>query len=131
MHNSETSSPSTQTSLSDIGDQAPGGLPPVSELDGDDDDPIVICGFAIKFPQEATSPEALWKMMMERRCAMTDFPAERVNADGFYQKKSRLNTVSNASQFFTQQERCGKAKQNHVTATAQGWSFHQGGLVPF
>ncbi|KAL2758194.1 hypothetical protein ACRALDRAFT_1040239 [Sodiomyces alcalophilus JCM 7366] len=32
-------------------------------------------------------------MMMERRCAMTDFPAERVNADGFYQKKSRLNTL--------------------------------------
>ncbi|KAI0383339.1 putative polyketide synthase [Hypomontagnella monticulosa] len=64
-----------------------------SELDGDEVDPIAICGFSVKFPEDATSPEALWKMMMERRCAMTEFPADRINANGFYQKRNGLQTL--------------------------------------
>ncbi|RYP06667.1 hypothetical protein DL765_009401 [Monosporascus sp. GIB2] len=64
-----------------------------SELDGDDSDPIAICGFSIKFPQEATCPESFWKMMLERRCAMTDFPPDRLDLRGFYCKKNRANTI--------------------------------------
>lgn len=80
--------------LEKVDDSTPLTSPlPDPELDGDDRDPIAICGFALKFPQEATSPEALWKMMVERRCAMTEFPEDRINADGFYSKKNRMNTV--------------------------------------
>lgn len=90
---------SSQTSPSEIENSGPPGASniPDPELDGyDEADPIAICGFSIKFPQDATSPEAFWKMMVEKRCAMTDFPANRINTEGFYQKqgKSRLNTVS-------------------------------------
>ncbi|KAJ2994424.1 hypothetical protein NUW58_g1566 [Xylaria curta] len=64
-----------------------------SELDGNEDDPIVVCGFSLKFPQEATSPDAFWDMMMKRRCAMTDFPPNRINHNGFYQKQKTLQTL--------------------------------------
>lgn len=65
-----------------------------SELDGNDLEPIAICGFSIKFPQEATSPDAFWEIMCEKRCAMTEFPESRMNKNGFYRKQNTRNTVS-------------------------------------
>lgn len=64
------------------------------EIDGNDTDPIVVCGLSIKFPQDATSLHSFWQMISERRCAMTEFPSDRVNADGFYHATNRLNAVS-------------------------------------
>ncbi|KAI1383543.1 putative polyketide synthase [Hypoxylon trugodes] len=52
-----------------------------------------ICGFSIKFPGDATTPENLWKMMVEKRCSSTEFPAGRLNPNGFYQAKSKANTL--------------------------------------
>ncbi|OJJ67584.1 hypothetical protein ASPBRDRAFT_135268 [Aspergillus brasiliensis CBS 101740] len=66
---------------------------PLSELDGIDSNDIAVCGFSLKFPQDATTPEALWEMLLQRRCAMTEFPADRVNVDGFYDRRSRPNTM--------------------------------------
>jgi acyl transferase domain-containing protein len=63
-------------------------------MDGNDTDPIAICGFSIKFPQEATCADSFWEMMMEKRCAMTEFPANRIDPNGFYQPSNRMNTVS-------------------------------------
>ncbi|KAI1771759.1 putative polyketide synthase [Hypoxylon cercidicola] len=51
----------------------------VTELDGTNDHDVAICGFSIKFPGDATSPEAFWRMIMEKRCAMTEFPSNRFN----------------------------------------------------
>jgi len=65
-----------------------------SELDGTEADPIVVCGFSFKFPQDATSAEGLWQMMMEKRCAMTTFPSDRINLDGFHRENGRFSTVS-------------------------------------
>lgn len=64
------------------------------ELDGNDLEPIAICGFSIKFPQDATSPDAFWRMICERRCVMTEFPPSRMNKNGFYSKENKRNTVS-------------------------------------
>ena len=56
--------------------------------------PIAIVGFSLKFPQEATSPESFWHMLAERRCAMTEWPKDRVNIDAFYHADSnRCDTV--------------------------------------
>jgi hypothetical protein len=64
-----------------------------SGFDGDASNDIAVCGFSIKFPQEATSSEAFWNMMVERRCAMTGFPAHRMRGDGFCRDKPGVNTV--------------------------------------
>jgi acyl transferase domain-containing protein len=45
---------------------------------------IAIIGFSLEFPQDATSSEGFWKMMAEKRCAMTEFPPDRLNIDAFY-----------------------------------------------
>ncbi|EED11953.1 polyketide synthase, putative [Talaromyces stipitatus ATCC 10500] len=72
---------------------SPGNHATDPEIDGNDLDPIVICGFSIKFPQDATSPNSFWDIIINRRCAMTEFPADRLNPDGFYRKTNRLNAL--------------------------------------
>ncbi|MCJ1245434.1 hypothetical protein MMC30_002638 [Trapelia coarctata] len=54
-------------------------------------EPIAIVGFALKFPQDATSSESFWSMMEEGRCAATAFPANRFNADAFYHPDNSRN----------------------------------------
>ncbi|MCJ1389859.1 hypothetical protein MMC18_002716 [Xylographa bjoerkii] len=69
----------------------------VTDLDGVEkagDEPIAVIGFSLKFPQDATSPEAFWKLMTEKRCSYTDWPKERLNLDAFYHPdSSRPDTI--------------------------------------
>ncbi len=55
---------------------------------------LAIIGFSLKFPQEAVTPEAFWKMLTEKRCAMTEWPKDRMKIDAFYHPDgSRCDTV--------------------------------------
>lgn len=76
-------------------------MPP--EVDGDEVDPIAICGLSIKFPQEATSAENFWEILVNRRCVMTEFPTNRLNPAGFHSSstRGRINTVSCSFSFTT------------------------------
>ncbi|KAF2864665.1 hypothetical protein BDV95DRAFT_508906 [Massariosphaeria phaeospora] len=47
-------------------------------------EPLAIVGFSIKFPGDANTSEAFWRMISEKRCASTDFPESRLNIDSFY-----------------------------------------------
>ncbi|TVY81162.1 Reducing polyketide synthase FUB1 [Lachnellula suecica] len=42
-------------------------------------EPIAIIGFAFKYPQEATTVQDFWTMLMDGRCASTEIPADRMN----------------------------------------------------
>jgi acyl transferase domain-containing protein len=53
-------------------------------------EPIAIIGFALKFPQDVTSEESLWKLLMERRSTVTDVPSNRWNLDGFYKPQGNI-----------------------------------------
>lgn len=73
----------------------PGGAHHGNEgADGDISNDVAVCGFSLKFPQEATSADAFWKLMVDKRCAMTEFPPERLCVDGFHQTGGKVNTVS-------------------------------------
>lgn len=66
-----------------------------TEIDGNGVDAVAICGFSIKFPEEATSADTFWEMMVNRRSAMTEFPTDRINSSGFQPSSGkRSNTVS-------------------------------------
>jgi acyl transferase domain-containing protein len=56
------------------------------------EDPIAVCGFALKFPQDAPSEKAFWSMLVEKRTAFTEYPPERLNVDAF-QHSTRNNAL--------------------------------------
>lgn len=57
-------------------------------------EPIAVIGLSLEFPQEAKTPETFWKMLTEKRCAMTDWPKDRMNLDAFYHADgNRSDTV--------------------------------------
>ncbi|KAL3448770.1 hypothetical protein BJX65DRAFT_317305 [Aspergillus insuetus] len=58
------------------------------------DDPIAIIGFSLKFPQDADSAEAFWEMLYNRRCAMTEVPADRFTIDSFYAQKREAGAAN-------------------------------------
>jgi Beta-ketoacyl synthase, N-terminal domain len=47
-------------------------------------EPVAVVGFSIKFPDDATSPDAFWNMLLEKRCVMTGMPPDRANMEAFY-----------------------------------------------
>ena len=69
------------TEKHDHDDKARSELP---VLEQDILEPIAVVGFSLKFPQDATSAEAFWKMLLEGRSALTEIPKDRFNIDAFY-----------------------------------------------
>ncbi|EDN96866.1 hypothetical protein SS1G_01792 [Sclerotinia sclerotiorum 1980 UF-70] len=63
------------------------------QFESDIMEPLAIVGLSFEFPEDATSPKAFWKMMAEKRNAMTEIPKDRVNIDAFYHPdKARVDT---------------------------------------
>ena len=59
--------------------------------------PIAIIGYSLRFPQEATSSEAFWQMLVEGRSARTEIPGDRFNVDAFHHPDSnRHDSVCNS-----------------------------------
>ncbi|KAJ5894604.1 hypothetical protein N7495_006295 [Penicillium taxi] len=57
--------------------------------------PLAIVGLSLKFPQDAVSPESFWEMVVEGRCASTDFPPDRLSIDSHHNlDSSRLDSLS-------------------------------------
>ena len=47
-------------------------------------DPIAIIGFSFVFPNDATTPESLWSMLVNARCASKPWPEDRLNGSAIY-----------------------------------------------
>ena len=57
-------------------------------------EPIAVTGLSLKFPQDVTSTKSFNTMLMEGRCAVTEFPKDRINLDAFYSTDAnRKDTV--------------------------------------
>ena len=46
--------------------------------------PIAVIGMAFRGPGDATSPQRLWEMCCEGRNAWTEFPKDKIKAEGFW-----------------------------------------------
>lgn len=57
-----------------------------SELDQHPDSlpSVAVVGLSFKFPDEATSLDSFWDMLIHARCASRDFPPDRMNIDAFH-----------------------------------------------
>ena len=49
-------------------------------------EPLAVVGFALRFPQEADSPDGFWRVMEARECVMTEWPVERLRLDAFHHR---------------------------------------------
>jgi len=47
-------------------------------------EPIAVVGFALKFPQQASTPTAFWDLLIRGGSARTEVPVDRYNAEAFY-----------------------------------------------
>lgn len=70
----------------------------IDEYDFDSEDivePIAVVGLSLKFPDDATTPESFWKLLLEKRCASREMPEDRANMEAFYHPDgSRPDAVS-------------------------------------
>ena len=57
---------------------------PMNNNFGDKIMPIAVVGLACRFPQDATSPEKFWQMLVEGRSARSEVPKDRFNIDAFH-----------------------------------------------
>ncbi|KAL4784902.1 hypothetical protein BJX76DRAFT_367291 [Aspergillus varians] len=46
--------------------------------------PLAVVGLALRYPGDAVSPETFWQMMMDRRCASSRYPSDRLNIDAHH-----------------------------------------------
>lgn len=46
-------------------------------------EPIAIVGMGLRFPQDATNPEAFWDMLVAGRSARTEVPSDRYNVESY------------------------------------------------
>ncbi|KAI1742676.1 putative polyketide synthase [Xylaria scruposa] len=74
------------------------------ELDGNDADSIAICGFSIKFPEDATTAESLWKIIVGRRCTTEQFPPDRISSQGFFHRNNLPNAIPIQGGHFIQED---------------------------
>ncbi|KAL3472599.1 hypothetical protein BJX99DRAFT_262160 [Aspergillus californicus] len=57
--------------------------------------PLAVVGLAVRYPGDAVSPETFWQMMIDRRCASSRYPADRLNIDAHYNPTgNRLDSLS-------------------------------------
>ncbi|PWY83831.1 hypothetical protein BO94DRAFT_519435 [Aspergillus sclerotioniger CBS 115572] len=52
-------------------------------------DDIAIVGLSIKFPGDAETAESFWSMLLEKQCAMEEWPKDRFNLEAFANPKSK------------------------------------------
>lgn len=58
-------------------------------------EPIAVIGLGVKLPQDASSQESFWQMLLDGRSAMTEVPKNRMNIDAYYHPDKRhVGTVS-------------------------------------
>ena len=66
-------------------------------------EPVAIIGMSIRFPGDATSPDAFWDMLVAGRSAWSEIPTSRFNIDAWYHENpDRIDAVSTS---FPQVER--------------------------
>ncbi|KAF2179436.1 hypothetical protein K469DRAFT_596142 [Zopfia rhizophila CBS 207.26] len=82
-------------------------------------EPIAVVGFSFKLPQDADSPEGFWRILMERRCTMTEWPKDRVNIDSYHNqdRTERSSVPARGANFIKEDPSLFDAPFFSITAT--------------
>jgi acyl transferase domain-containing protein len=47
-------------------------------------DPIAVVGIGLRFPQNVTTLDEFWNLLLEKRCTSSEWPKQRLNVDAFH-----------------------------------------------
>lgn len=62
------------------------------------DSAVAIVGMSFRMPQDTVDEAGFWDVLANRRCLQTEWPADRVSVDGFYDESHKQpNTVRDSS----------------------------------
>lgn len=60
-----------------------------------EEDPIVICGMAVRLPGGIKNTQDFWDLMINKKSGLAPIPDSRWNLDGFYSPVPRWGTIRN------------------------------------
>lgn len=52
---------------------------------------VAVVGLSIRFPDEVTSLDSFWDMLIQARCASREFPPDRMNIDLFHHPNGEIS----------------------------------------
>ena len=56
-------------------------------------EPIAVIGMSFEFPGGAETSDEFWKMLVDKRCAASKYPADRFNTDAFWHADSKKQNI--------------------------------------
>lgn len=62
-------------------------------------EPIAIIGMSFRFPGGAETSDEFWQMLVEKRCAATDYPKDRFDIDAFWHPDGKKQNVVRIESF--------------------------------
>ena len=85
-------------------------------------EPIAVIGFSFGFPQDATSSESFWDMMINKRGSVTAIPPDRFNAAAMYHPDASRKGQASLSSYLE----CKTELICKLLDRSSRCSFHQG-----
>ncbi|KAF5501052.1 Reducing polyketide synthase DEP5 [Colletotrichum siamense] len=82
---------------------------------GAGDDPVVVCGMAMRLPGGVSNADDFWDMLMQKRCASVPVPKDRFDISGYYSEKPRPGTMQTKKAYFLDHVQLDRFDASHFS----------------
>ncbi|KAI8239320.1 Lovastatin diketide synthase LovF [Colletotrichum sp. SAR 10_96] len=82
---------------------------------GPGDDPVVVCGMAMRLPGGVSNADDFWDMLMQKRCASVPVPKGRFDISGYYSEKPRPGTMQTKKAYFLDHVQLDRFDASHFS----------------
>ncbi|KAH9229906.1 hypothetical protein K456DRAFT_1843894 [Colletotrichum gloeosporioides 23] len=82
---------------------------------GPGDDPVVVCGMAMRLPGGVSNADDFWDMLMQKRCASVPVPKDRFDISGYYSEKPRPGTMQTKKAYFLDHVQLDRFDASHFS----------------
>ncbi|KAI8264278.1 Highly reducing polyketide synthase [Colletotrichum sp. SAR 10_77] len=87
---------------------------------GPGDDPVVVCGMAMRLPGGVSNADDFWDMLMQKRCASVPVPKDRFDISGYYSEKPRPGTMQTKKAYFLDHVQLDRFDASHFSYGRNG-----------
>ncbi|KAL3301247.1 polyketide synthase [Colletotrichum asianum] len=82
---------------------------------GSGDDPVVVCGMAMRLPGGVSNADDFWDMLMQKRCASVPVPKDRFDISGYYSERPRPGTMQTKKAYFLDHVQLDRFDASHFS----------------